>query len=75
MLKIILKLADLDVAELYGDELLDYYFLPSNLFLDMNDRAWYAPDVTYSYMQGIVPEQQVTLGEMAKILVLVGRLW
>jgi len=79
-LKIIFLLAHDDPEILTGEELLDYYDLPSNPFLDVDIGAWYAPYIMCAYTNGIVsgygdgyfrPEQQITLGEMAKIITLV----
>jgi len=79
-LKMIFKLTGDDVAQKYGDELLDYYYLPSNPFMDIDMEAWYAPYVMYAYVRGIVsgygdgyfrPERDVSLAEMAKILTIV----
>ena len=79
-LKIIFMIVNEDVDLLYGDDLLDYYYLPSNPFPDVDIDAWYAPYIVYAYMNGIVsgygdgyfrPDQQIALGEMAKIITLV----
>ncbi|HAU40220.1 MAG: S-layer-like protein domain-containing protein [Candidatus Peregrinibacteria bacterium GW2011_GWF2_43_17] len=79
-LKIIFGLTGDDIEERYGDELLDYYYLPSNPFPDVDLDSWYAPYIVYAYTRGIVsgygdgyfrPERDIALGEMAKIITIV----
>ena len=79
-LKIIFNIVGDDITPLTGRPLLEYYDLPSNPFPDVDIDAWYAPYVIYAYMNGIVsgygdgyfrPDNQITLGEMAKIVTLV----
>lgn len=78
-LKILLRSAGSEVPELYGSELLDYYGLSSNPFADLDINEWYAPYVLYAYSHGIVngytdgyfrPMNDISFGEMAKILIL-----
>ena len=82
-LKIVFLITHDDVETLYGDALLDYYYLPANPFPDVDIDAWYAPYVIHAYAQGIVsgygdgymrPERTIALGEMAKIITLVMKL-
>ena len=82
-LKMVFLITHDEVEALYGQELLDYYELPSNPFPDVDIEAWYAPYVIYAYMNGIVsgygdgymrPERTIALGEMAKIITIVMKL-
>jgi hypothetical protein len=70
----------LEAPELYGDDLLDFYYLETNPFTDVDVTAWYAPYLIFAYSNGVVsgygdgtfgPGNEVTYAEFMKIATLI----
>jgi hypothetical protein len=82
-LKIALMLSSQNVPMLFGDKLLSYYSFGESAFADVDPNEWYAPYVLYAYRNEVVsgygdktfkPANIISLGETAKIIILVSLL-
>jgi hypothetical protein len=69
----------LEAPELYGDDLLDFYYIDEEPFTDVDFTAWYAPYLIFAYSNGVVsgygdgtfgPANNVTFAEFVKIATL-----